>query len=145
MYISLLMPAGGPQGGKDSSNFWSVPNCIISYSNFSWKVYCVLGHVIHRSKFHVNLIRSIVEIWWRSLSTCLSSQAVSFAFLNFFGSFVWHYLSIKEDSLFVCFVCHIEIFQTTVPLVVNLVWLEKPWWGGVHWGGFILFREYYCN
>lgn len=77
MYISLLMPAGGAQGGKESSNFWSVPNCTISHSNFSWKVYCVLGHVIHRSKFHLNLIRSIVEIWWRSLSTCLSSQAVS--------------------------------------------------------------------
>ncbi len=62
MYISLLIPAGGAQGGKDSSNFWSVPNCIISYSNFSSKVYCVLGHVIHRFKFHPNLIRSMVEI-----------------------------------------------------------------------------------
>jgi len=36
-----------------------------------------------------------------------------------------HYLSIKEDSLFVLFVCHDEISQTMVSFTTLLEWLEN--------------------
>jgi hypothetical protein len=37
-----------------------------------------------------------------------------------------HNLPTKEGSLFVLFVCHVEISQTIVPLVALLVLLESP-------------------
>jgi len=32
----------------------------------------------------------------------------------------------KEGSLFVCLVCHVEIFESIVPVVVLLIPLESP-------------------
>ncbi len=37
----------------------------------------------------------------------------------------------------VCFVCHVEISQTMVPIAALLVSLESPWWVEVHQIGFI--------
>ncbi len=44
--------------------------------------------------------------------------------------------------MFVCFICHIEISQTVVALVMFWVLLESPWfwWIGVHQNGLIMFR-----
>jgi hypothetical protein len=46
------------------------------------------------------------------------------------------FISIYESSLFICFVCHVEISQTIVPLAMLLVPLESTQWMGVHWVGF---------
>jgi len=42
--------------------------------------------------------------------------------------------------VFVCFVYHVEISQTTAPLVALLVSLESPQGLGVHPVGFIMFK-----
>ncbi len=53
----------------------------------------------------------------------------------------------KEGCLFVCFVCHGEISQTTMPLAAFLVHFESPKWVWVHkwiWVhrvGFIMFQS----
>ncbi len=52
----------------------------------------------------------------------------------------YNQISICERKLFVCFVCHIEISQTMVPLIMLLVWLESPWLVRVHWGGLLMLR-----
>jgi hypothetical protein len=39
-----------------------------------------------------------------------------------------------------CFVCHVEISQTTTPPSTHLVPLESPQWGRVHPCGFGMFR-----
>jgi hypothetical protein len=44
----------------------------------------------------------------------------------------------KENCLF-CFVCHVEISQTIVPLAMLLVTLENPQQIEVHGVGFIMF------
>jgi hypothetical protein len=46
----------------------------------------------------------------------------------------------KKLWLFILFVCHIDISQTTMPLAMLLIRLESPWWGGVQWVGFIMFQ-----
>jgi hypothetical protein len=47
-------------------------------------------------------------------------------------------LSMKEGSLFVCFVCTYEIRWTRMLQIVFLVSLESSWWG-VHGLGFMMF------
>jgi hypothetical protein len=49
-----------------------------------------------------------------------------------------HYLSIKEDSLFVLFVCHDEISQTMVSFITLLEWLENFQQVEVCWSCFIM-------
>ncbi len=49
------------------------------------------------------------------------------------------YLWRKGESMFVCFVCHIEISQTMVPLVTTLVPLESRQWVGAMELVFIMF------
>jgi hypothetical protein len=39
---------------------------------------------------------------------------------------LFYHLSMKFVCLFVCFVSHVEIFQTIVPLVALLIPLESP-------------------
>ncbi len=41
------------------------------------------------------------------------------------------FISIYESSLLICFDCHVEISQTTVPLAMLLVPLESTQWVGV--------------
>ncbi len=50
------------------------------------------------------------------------------------------FVSIDESSLFICFVCHVEISQTTMPLAMLLVPLESTQRVGVHWVGFVMFQ-----
>jgi hypothetical protein len=52
----------------------------------------------------------------------------------------YNQISICEGKLFVCFVCHIEISQTMLPLIMLLIRLESPWLVRVHWGGLLMLK-----
>jgi hypothetical protein len=64
---------------------------------------------------------------------------ISFAIeMSFVYDICASYLFMKRGSLF-CFVCHVEISQTTALHAMLLVSLESSQWVGVHWLGLRLF------
>ncbi len=82
--------------------------------------------VLHKSK-------ELVKIGFYLISA--SPQYLIFGSLQMFITFniyIW-------KRLFVCFICHLEIYWTTTLLVTFLVLLRNPQWGWMHEVSFIMF------